>query len=163
MCEFYFSGLPLHLRQKKRVYYIFLLLFLTNNFLYYYSIFLILFMEGIYNSSIYNNKFNNNILFWPKIRLAADRGWNRVIFESDSYILLQSLSSHQYGESEFYAIVFSIIAQLSLHFNFKVMFIRRQANKVAHTLVRVVCSWVSYRILYVYPSCIEQCLINDIS
>jgi hypothetical protein len=97
------------------------------------------------------------------IKLDADSGWNRVIFESESSILVQSLSSHCYGESEFYAIVSSIIAQLSLHSNFKVNFIRRQANTVAHTLARVACSWASHRIFYVYHSCIEHCLINDIS
>ncbi|XP_024636624.1 uncharacterized protein [Medicago truncatula] len=39
--------------------------------------------------------------------------WNRVIFESDSSTLVQALSSSDHGDSEFYAIVSSIIDQLS--------------------------------------------------
>jgi len=32
---------------------------------------------------------------------------------------------------------------------------------VAHTLARAVCSWVSRRIFYSYPSRIEHWLINN--
>jgi len=40
--------------------------------------------------------------------------WDRVVFESDSATLVQALSSPGHGDSEFYAIVSSIIYQLSL-------------------------------------------------
>jgi len=66
--------------------------------------------------------------------------WDRVVFESDSATLVQALSSSGHGDSEFYAIVFSIIYQLSLHSNFEVKFVRRQANMVAHALARASCS-----------------------
>ena len=72
--------------------------------------------------------------------------WNRVVFESDSSTLVQALSSPSHGDSEFYAIVSSIIYQLSLHSNFEVKFVRRQANMVALTLARAACSWASHRI-----------------
>ena len=62
--------------------------------------------------------------------------WDRVVFEFDSATLVQALSSPGHGDSEFYAIVSSIIYQLSLHSNFEVKFVRRQANMVAHTLTR---------------------------
>ena len=62
--------------------------------------------------------------------------WDRIVIESDSSTLVQALSSTGHGDSEFYAIVCSINYQLSLHFNFKVKFIRRQVNMVAHTLAR---------------------------
>ena len=39
-----------------------------------------------------------------------------------------------------YDIVSSIFYQLSLYSNFKVKFVRRQANMIAHTLVRAACS-----------------------
>jgi len=65
------------------------------------------------------------------------------------------------GDSEFYTIVFSIIYQLSLHFNFEVKFVRKQANMVAHNLARAACSWVSHCIFNSYSSCIEHWLIND--
>lgn len=72
--------------------------------------------------------------------------WDPIIFESDSSTLVQALSSPGHGNSEFYAIVSSIIYQLSLHSNFDVKFVRRQANTVAHTLTRTTCSWASHRI-----------------
>ena len=53
---------------------------------------------------------------------------------------MQALSSPGHDESEFHAIVSSIIYQLSLHSNFEVKFVRRQANMVAHTLARAACS-----------------------
>ena len=87
--------------------------------------------------------------------------WDMVVFESDLSTLEQALSSPGHGDSEFYAIVSSINYQLSLHSNFKVKFIRRQANMAAHTLARAACSWASHRIFYSYPSCIEHYLIND--
>jgi len=87
--------------------------------------------------------------------------WNRVVFESDSSTLVQALSSPGRSDSEFSVIVSSIIYQLSLHSNFEVKFVRRQANMVAHTLVRAACSWASHRIFDSYPSCIEHWLIND--
>jgi len=80
---------------------------------------------------------------------------------SDSATIVQALSSPGHGDSEFYAIVFNVIYQLSLHFNFEVNFFRRQANMVAHTLARAACSWVSHRIFYSYYFCIEYWLIND--
>jgi len=51
--------------------------------------------------------------------------WDWVFFQSDSYTLVQALSSSGHGDSEVYAIVFSISYQLSLHSNFKVKFVRR--------------------------------------
>lgn len=69
------------------------------------------------------------------LHFADDNRWDRVVFESDSSTLVQTLSSPGHGDLEFYAIVSSINYQLSLHSNFKVKFIRRQANMVAHTLV----------------------------
>jgi len=49
------------------------------------------------------------------IQFADVNRWNRVVFESDSYTLVQALSSSTHGDSEFYAIVSSIIYQLFVH------------------------------------------------
>jgi len=95
------------------------------------------------------------------LHFADANRWDRVVFESDSSTLVQALSSPGHGDSEFYDIVSSISYQLSLHSNFKVKFVRRQTNMVAHTLDRAACSWVSHRIFYSYPSCIEHWLINN--
>jgi len=90
------------------------------------------------------------------LHFANANRWDRVVFESDSSILVQALSSPGHGDSEFYVIVSSIIYQLSLHSNFEVKFVRRQANMVAHSLARAACSWVSHRMFDSYPSCIEH-------
>jgi hypothetical protein len=95
------------------------------------------------------------------IHFSEGNRWDQVVFESNSATLLQALSSSSHGDSEFYAIVSSIIYRLSLHSNFVVKFVRRQAIMVAHTLARAVCSWASHCIFYSYPSCIEHWLIND--
>ncbi|AES61323.1 hypothetical protein MTR_1g082540 [Medicago truncatula] len=71
------------------------------------------------------------------IHFADVNKWDRVVFESDSITLVQ----------------------LSLHSNFEVKFVTRQANM--HTLARAACSWASHRIFNSYPSCIEYWLIND--
>jgi ribonuclease HI len=97
------------------------------------------------------------------IRFAEQQGWDKVIFESDSATLVTALSSLRRGNSEFQAIVSCIVTSLALHSNFKVKFIRRQANMVAHTLARATCSWASHRIFELYPLCIEQHLSNDIN
>jgi len=95
------------------------------------------------------------------LHFADANRWDRVVFKSDSSTLVQALLSQGHSDSEFYAIVSSIIYQLSLHSNFKVKFVRRQANMVAHILARAACSWASHRIFGSYPSCIEHWLIND--
>jgi len=90
------------------------------------------------------------------IHFADVNRWDQVVFESDFVTLVQTLSSLGHGDSELCAIVSSIIYQLSLHLNFEVKFVTRQANMVAHTLARVTCSWANHRIFYSYPSCIEH-------
>jgi hypothetical protein len=87
--------------------------------------------------------------------------WDWIVFESDSFTLVQALSSSGHGDSGFYVIVSSIIYQLSLHSNFKVKSVRRQANMAAHTLTRTTCFWTNHRIFGSYLSCIEYWLIND--
>jgi len=74
------------------------------------------------------------------IHFANVNKWDWVVFESNSATLVQALSSPGHGDSEFYAIVYSIIYQLSLHSKFEVKFVRRQMNMVVHTLARATCS-----------------------
>ena len=90
------------------------------------------------------------------IHFADVNRWDRVVFEYDSATLVQALSSTGHGDSEFYVIVSSIIYQLSLHSNFKIKFVRRQANMVVHTIARATYSWASHRIFNSYPSCIAH-------
>ena len=43
------------------------------------------------------------------IHFAVGNRWDQVVFESDSSTLVQAISSPGHGDSEFYAIVSSII------------------------------------------------------
>jgi len=87
--------------------------------------------------------------------------WDRDVFESDSSTLVQALLSPSHGDLKFYVIVSSIIYHLSLHSNFEVKFVRRQASMVAHTFARAAYSWASHCIFDSYPSCSEHWLMND--
>lgn len=97
------------------------------------------------------------------IRFVSSKGWHNVIFESDSCTLVNSLLSQRRGVSEFCMLLSVINYQLSLHSNFEVTFIRRQANMVAHSLARAANSWTSHHVLEFSPFCIESFFINDMS
>jgi hypothetical protein len=74
------------------------------------------------------------------IMFVSSKGWHNVIFESDSYTLVNSLSSQCNIVSEFYMLLSVINDKLSLHSNFEVKFIQRQANMVAHSLAKAASS-----------------------
>jgi hypothetical protein len=59
------------------------------------------------------------------------------------------------------SIIISIRQLLHDFPNFKVKFIRRQANLVAHILVRAANSWTSLRTFEISPPCIELIFIYD--
>jgi len=62
--------------------------------------------------------------FLEAIRFVHAKGWDQVIFESDSSTLVNALSTQPHGASEFYVIVSVIKKQLSINSNFEVKFIR---------------------------------------
>jgi hypothetical protein len=101
------------------------------------------------------------LAFPEAIQLVVRHGWDRVIFESDSHTLVHYVFTNNHGNSEFSAIVASIKDNLSLLFNFEVKFVRRQANIVAHSLVRVAISWTSHGYFDVIPPYIEPLVINE--
>jgi len=98
------------------------------------------------------------VVLLETLHFADSNRWDRVVFKSNSSTLVQAISSLGHGDSEFYVIVSSTIYQLSLHSNFEMKLVRRQANMVAHTLTRAACSWTSHCIFYSYPSCIKHFL-----
>ncbi|XP_058783590.1 uncharacterized protein LOC131658296 [Vicia villosa] len=63
-----------------------------------------------------------------------------VLFESDSQLVVQSLRSNAHGTSEFNLIISSIKLLLLDFPHFEVKFVKRQANLVAHTLVKAASS-----------------------
>ncbi|XP_073275463.1 uncharacterized protein [Primulina huaijiensis] len=62
-----------------------------------------------------------------------------VIFESDSKIVVEAISSETEDNSEFGAIISECREVIRQKPSFSVCFTRRQANKVAHNLARASC------------------------
>ncbi|XP_058768667.1 uncharacterized protein LOC131642444 [Vicia villosa] len=76
---------------------------------------------------------------------------DRIIFESDSLKVIQAFQSVSAGNSELYFIVSDIKLLLHNFSNFEVKFVNRQANMVAHSLVKAANSWARRNILHVIP------------
>ncbi|GAU48605.1 hypothetical protein TSUD_327170 [Trifolium subterraneum] len=92
---------------------------------------------------------------------ARHRGLDRVQFESDLKVLIETIHMKRRGNSEFLSIVHDIISLMSSFKNFEVKFVRRQANLVAHTLARAVNSWASFHRFENIPFCIEHLIFNE--
>jgi hypothetical protein len=79
------------------------------------------------------------------------RGFSHVLFETDSKSVVDAIYHFRGGSSEFSFLISHIINILSCNPNFKVMFIKRQANMVAHSLVRAAISWAIRCIFEILP------------
>jgi ribonuclease HI len=89
------------------------------------------------------------------------RGLQYVVFESDSKTVVDAISSHQSGVSEFSLLISYIQSLLTMHNYFEVKYVRRQANKVAHHLARAAFSMSRRRIFDSIPPCIDSYLQNE--
>jgi ribonuclease HI len=89
------------------------------------------------------------------------RGYHNVIFETDAQNIVGALRSRKQGVSEFSTIINKIRRLLSLFPGFEVKPIRRQANRVAHTIARAALSWSRRHVFYDVPLCIHNLLSNE--
>jgi ribonuclease HI len=89
------------------------------------------------------------------------RGFNDVIFEIDAQNIVYATHHRTVGISEFSSIIHKIKCSLSLNSGFVVKHIRRQANKVAHTLAKAAFSWSRRHVFDFIPSCIHNLLHNE--
>jgi ribonuclease HI len=89
------------------------------------------------------------------------RGFPYVIFESDSKLVVDAISSTQNGISEFSTLIAHIQSLLRSHNYFEVKYVKRQANNVAHTLARAAYSMSSRRVFDLIPRCIDTILSNE--
>jgi len=60
----------------------------------------------------------------------------QVIFESDSNCVVNAINSSSIMPNEFGGIVYKCCSILGQNTDYKVVFVRRQVNKVAHSLDR---------------------------
>jgi hypothetical protein len=86
---------------------------------------------------------------------------NRVQFEIDSKLLVDVVHMKRLVNSEFLSIVHGIVIFMSSFLNSEVMFVRRQANLVAHTLAGAANSLASFRIFEIISLCIERLVLNE--
>jgi ribonuclease HI len=95
------------------------------------------------------------------LRAMEQQHISQVIFESDSKSVVDATRYLRGGFSEFSLIVSQINNLLCCNPNFKVEFVKRQANMVAHTLARAAISWSRRCIFETLPTCISTLLINE--
>jgi ribonuclease HI len=89
------------------------------------------------------------------------RGFKYVIFESDSRLVVDAITSSNNGISEFSHLIAHIQFLLRSNNYFEVKYVKRQANNVAHTLARAAYSMSSRRVFDSIPRCIDTILINE--
>jgi ribonuclease HI len=95
------------------------------------------------------------------IKELQQRGFTNVIFETDAYIIVGAIRRRNTGVSEFSSIINKIKCLLSLYSGFEVKPIRRQANRIAHTIARAALSWSRRHIFELIPYCIHNLLHNE--
>jgi ribonuclease HI len=89
------------------------------------------------------------------------RGYNNVIFETDAHNVVVALRRRNHGLSEFSFIINKIKCMLSSVPGFEVKPIRRQANRIAHSIARAALSWSRRHVFDVVPLCIHNLLFNE--
>ncbi|MCI19614.1 trypsin/chymotrypsin inhibitor, partial [Trifolium medium] len=83
------------------------------------------------------------LALFEAMKEVEQRGLSNVIFETDSTSVREAIHGVHTGVSEFSIIINKIRCMLSLHPDFEVKSIRRQANMVAHTFAKAAVSWSS--------------------
>lgn len=85
-----------------------------------------------------------------------------VEIESDSLLAVNALKNNQDNLLEFGDLVQQCKASLEVNKRFKVSFVRRQANQVAHRIARIPCELSSFIVIPSPPSCLLETLLSDI-
>jgi len=98
-----------------------------------------------------------------EVKLSIARGMQSVIFESDCKIVVYVVNSSVNPHNELGDIISYCKQLLSLHTNYFVRFVRRQANKVAHNIARASLSHPSPHIFSDVPSGLNTLLLNDMN
>jgi len=93
----------------------------------------------------------------------GNRGLTAVSIKLDCKQVVEDISNQIGANSELVAIINFCKASLSRLPNFKISFIQRQANNVAHLLARASLSYARSQCHDHMPSCIEFDIMNEMS
>ncbi|XVF44030.1 hypothetical protein PTKIN_Ptkin02bG0087500 [Pterospermum kingtungense] len=92
---------------------------------------------------------------------ADSLGYRHVVFKTDAKSVVDAIFSPNVDNSEIGDLVAICKSFLDKDNDFSLCFTRRQANKVAHTLAKASCSYVSPTIWHVLPDFIAYVVLNN--
>ena len=95
------------------------------------------------------------------IKMAISNGFHFVWFETDCKLLADDLSSSTVPNTEFGDLVSQCRILLSTNSDFTVLFVKRQANKVAHSIARASLSHPNPYIFNEVPSTMYSLFMNE--
>jgi len=88
------------------------------------------------------------------IQIALDKGFNRVAFETDCQVVANAVLNNNLYVNELGSLLSTCRTLLSSNASYTLAFIRRQANRVAHSLARASILHASPSIFYHPPYCL---------
>jgi ribonuclease HI len=97
------------------------------------------------------------------IKLAVERGYQSVTFESDCRFVVEAVNTTQVPQNEVGDIISSCQELLSFHNHFSVKYVRRQANEVAHSIARASLSYPRPHIFNDVPSYLYPLIMNEMA
>jgi ribonuclease HI len=83
--------------------------------------------------------------------------------ESDCLQAVQAINSRHANNTEFGSIIVMCRSLLSLRNNCKVSYVRRQANRVAHSLAQAARLTAGHQIYNYCPPCITTTIMNEMN
>ena len=101
------------------------------------------------------------IALFEAFKMAISCGFLSVHFETDNKTLVDAVHSNSTHINEFGDIVSQWKDILTTNTDFKVSYIRRQANRVAHTIARASLSQPSPHIFHIVPSTLYSLIMNE--
>lgn len=95
------------------------------------------------------------------IKLAVSLGFQTVRFETDCITLADAIHTTSTHLNEVGDIISQFRGLLFINTDFKVSYIRRQANRVAHSTARASLSHPSPHLFYSVPSTLYSLFLNE--
>ncbi|XP_024636060.1 uncharacterized protein [Medicago truncatula] len=86
---------------------------------------------------------------------------SNVQLELDCKLVVDSIYDKNNNQAEFGSIIDDCRSLLQQFTNFKISFVRRQANVVAHSFARVSIFQARHQVFDLIPSCIPNCVMNE--